>query len=107
MRHGPADVVPLTLSVVVSNQQVAKVEDEADDDAGEGSPGSQEDDEGSEDGIKTVLHITANHEPSNQETCEDEEPVMNVGGLFRDKFSVEKHQRIAKHLAKKQSKRQK
>ena len=69
MRHGPADVITFALSKVVAHKEVAKVEDEWDDDTDEGTAGRRQDDVGGEDGRQGVLNVLSYHEPSGQETC--------------------------------------
>ena len=72
MRHGPANVISFTLGEIVTNKEVAKVEDEGDDDTGEGATRDLEYDVGRHDGVQAVADVRPDDEPSRQHTRDDQ-----------------------------------
>ena len=102
MRHCPANVVSFTFSEVITNKEVAKVEDEGDDDTGEGTTSHLEDDIGGHDGVQTVADVRPDDEPSRQHPRDYQVQMLNCAGLTGNVFSVEKHHWVAKQLTKEQ-----
>jgi len=74
--HGPADVVARGLGEVVAHQEVAEVEDEGEDNRGEGAPSQGQDDVGGEYRVNGMEKGPAKHPNGGNKTCEEEVKVL-------------------------------